>query len=728
MTRLRQFRFAGFVPVVLAALAVQASVVRAQPQAPQYSECRLDTLYPAGGQRGTTVKIELKGFKSGLTLPKDLVIDGPPGVTPKELKPVSGGALEATLEIAANAPVGRRWLRVLNERSGLTNFAYFVVSSLPERLEVEPNNDVSLAEAVQLPVVVNGRINPAADLDLFRFAGKSGQKLTAAIAAHALDVHGQGRNYGIADFSLELLDANGRTLAAAEDTLGFDPLIEHTLSYDGDYFVRVQLLNYQGFPEAVYRLTLGETPYITTAFPPGYRRGTPAEIELFGPNVPPGTKRIVGQTAPASPAGADLAAGLTVWSGDAGAAWDPAYIQRHIAIDQDGVSGLDLPIVVGDLPEAIEAEPNDDRQQATALSMPITMNGRFDRPQDADWYSVRLEAQQKVRFEIVAQRYLRSPVDTLLQIFDAQGLPLAENDDEAFEPGYESYHDFKTTDSMLVFTAPAAGVYSLKVSEQSGVGGVRAVYRLTASTEQPDFRLTHFPDAVPIWGPGSTACVLVRIDRVAGFNEDVELSVEGLPTGWSSRAATSLASRPERPYNTYQFKVFLSITAPADALTGTSVPFRIVGRAKQADGKMLERHSLPLSLMYTSDTGFFRASPVSRAAVAKPQGPWLEAMSQEVSIAQGGTGAVLVKVHEAGDHKEMPIVVNLATAGVACGMITPRNLPIKDGQVEVPLKIPPEFPPGTYGITLAQTWGSDIRGGMPGPCTALVKLTVLPAK
>jgi hypothetical protein len=76
----------------------------------------------------------------------------------------------------------------------------------------------------------------------------------------------------------------------------------------------------------------------------------------------------------------------------------------------------------------------------------------------------------------------------------------------------------------------------------------------------------------------------------------------------------------------------------------------------------------------------------------------------------------------------MPLVVNLATAGVACNLGTPKNLPIQDGLVAVPITLVPEIPPGTYGITVAQTWRSDIRIGMPGPCTRLIKLTVLPAK
>jgi hypothetical protein len=703
-----------------------------QSQAPSYEECRLDTIFPPGGQRGTSVKVEFKGLNSGFTGPRDIIIDGPPGITVTDLNLVNGSTVHATLNIAADAPLGRRWLRVLNERSGLTNVAHFVVSNLLERSEVEPNNDTAKAEVVPLPLVVNGRINPAADLDVFRFSGKQGQKLVAAVAAHALDIHGQYRNYGIADFSLELFDAAGRTLATAEDTIGFDPVIYHVLPADGDYFVRVQLLNFQGFAEAVYRLTLGEVPYVTGVFPPGYRRGTPTEVQLLGFNIPDRTTRILapspGSALDASPAGPGVSDSNRKprWNGLEGETWNPAYTLRHMALDAAGSSGLDVPLVVGDLPESIEIEPNDETRQAASFSIPGTVNARFDKPNDADWYSVRLEALQKIQLEVVAQRYLRSPVDTLLQVYDAKGQLVVENDDEQFDPNYEQFHDFKTTDSKLSFTAPAAGEYFVKVTEQSGASGPRAVYRLTIQPELGDFRLTHFPDAVPIWGPGSTACVLVRTDRFAGFKEEVELKVEGLPAGWSTSSATSQATTPERPYQTHQLKVFLTITAPPDAVVGTAVPFRIIGRAKQPDGSVLEHSSLPLTLFYTSDTGFFRATPVSRVAVAKSQGPWLERVTPELSIPRGGTGKVLVKVHGAGDAKEMPVVVNLATASVACGLTTPRNLPIVDGQVEVPITLDPELPAGVYGITVAQTWRSDIRIGMPGPCTALIKLIVLP--
>lgn len=673
--------------------------------APQYADCRLDSVFPNGGQQGTTVTVTFRGQAYALNPPRNVIIDGPPGITLKELKEGEKGTVVGTLEIAADASPGRRWLRIVNDRSGLTNFAQFVVGRLPEMLEVEPNNELAKATVVTTPVVVNGKIDPKADIDCIKFAGKAGQKLVAAIAAFSLEIHGQYKDYGLADFSLELLDTDGRTLAAAEDTLGFDPLIEHTLPRDGDYFVRVTMLNFGGYPDAVYRLTLGEVPYPIGAFPSGLQRGTKAEVELFGPNVPAGTKRRLKADA------------------------DPTFPLQYLALNDLPNSGLDIPLAIGDFAEHLEAEPNNNREHAQPISCPATVNARFAEPNDADWYRISLAAGQKVWFDVIAQRFTESPVDTLLQVFDATGKMLAENDDDPHDPEYESFHHFRTTDSKLLFTAPAAGEFFVKLTEQSGLSGQRAVYRLTVSEAKPDFHVRHFPDAVPIWGPGSTAAVVVKVDRLADFNDDVECSIEGLPEGWKSSSAVSLGRKPERFYNNYQRKVFLTITAPADAPLATVVPFRVIGRAKRGE-ETVEHRSWPLTLFYTSDIGFFRASQQTRAAIAKPQGPWLElAGVTELKLKPGGTATLPVKVlGAASDLKAMPIVINLATNGVAAGLVTPQNVPIKDGIAEVPIKIPAEMPIGTFHIVAAQTWGSDIRVGMPGPCTPPVKMIVEPAK
>ena len=77
--------------IVVLAFAVTARFSEAQPQAPVYDECRLDSIFPNGGRRGTTVQVEFRGYGSGLTGPLQVLIDGPPGVTVKELKSINAG-------------------------------------------------------------------------------------------------------------------------------------------------------------------------------------------------------------------------------------------------------------------------------------------------------------------------------------------------------------------------------------------------------------------------------------------------------------------------------------------------------------------------------------------------------------------------------------------------------------------------------------------------------------
>ncbi len=43
---------------------------------------------------------------------------------------------------------------------------------------------------------------------------------------------------------------------------------------------------------------------------------------------------------------------------------------------------------------------------------------------------------------------------------------------------YECHQDYRTTDSKLLITAPAAGDFFVKISDQNGTDGPRAIYRL----------------------------------------------------------------------------------------------------------------------------------------------------------------------------------------------------------------------------------------------------------
>jgi hypothetical protein len=435
-------------------------------------------------------------------------------------------------------------------------------------------------------------------------------------------------------------------------------------------------------------------------FPAGGRRGKQVDIEIAGPNVPPNTRRSI--TAPDSPFHwQSVGAGLVL------------------------TDGRDLPFLVGDLAEQTESEPNDSRDKAIALPAEgVTFNGRFDRTGDADWYRITLKKGQGTLLELAAQRHLRSPVDTSLLVTDAAGKTLAENDDGALFAG-QCEHDFPSADSRLEFTAPADGDYFVRVADQAGASGPRAVYRLTAAPLVPDFRLHQWPDAVPVWGPGSTAAFVVQVQRWGGLKGDLRIRIEGLPAGWRGSTVIASAVNYYAPRHGLNQKVLLTITAPPDAKVGTTAEFRAIGTIEEG-GRVIERTAYPQTLFGSSHTDrmHLRYSPIARAAVAPPLDTRLETTAKELTVTVGGTVTIPVKVHRAG---ETMIAVTLSVDGEtpAAGSAWRTQVTVKpeETEVSIPLEVK-EKRPGTYGIVVSRGWATDLRVGRPGPCTELILLHI----
>ena len=63
----------------------------------------------------------------------------------------------------------------------------------------------------------------------------------------------------------------------------------------------------------------------------------------------------------------------------------------------------------------METEPNNSPKELTPLPLSTISNGRFLEENDEDWFELELTKEQPISIEILAQRYLRSPVDTLIE-------------------------------------------------------------------------------------------------------------------------------------------------------------------------------------------------------------------------------------------------------------------------------------------------------------------------
>ena len=289
---------------------------------------RLNSLFPAGGQLGTTVEIAIQG--SDLEGAHSLIIEGEPGIT-AQLYPVGGevdethkpvfeancgqchelrspnnrsmtpaqweatvqrmitekgaeisteaqtqivayltsaarasGGLTAQLSIAPDASIGLREVRVVGKHGTSTAWP-FEVSQTPDVLETESNNTPETATIIELPSLINGLINPGGDEDYYVFSGDKGQRCVFSVNAYRLNNISQQ----FFNPTLSLFDAKMVELARSNGFYSLDPLLDITLPADGFYVLRIRDLLHRGNPDSVYRLTGGVLPYNTYLFPAG---------------------------------------------------------------------------------------------------------------------------------------------------------------------------------------------------------------------------------------------------------------------------------------------------------------------------------------------------------------------------------------------------------------------------------------------------------------------------
>jgi len=122
-----------------------------------------------------------------------------------------------------------------------------VADDTPRVVEKEPNEGFATAQPVPVPCVVEGVIGREKDVDVFKFAGKAGEKVKVEIEAARLG--------SPLEAILTVYDPAGRVLGA-DATGAPDPAVAVTLPRDGPYCVAVIDANDFGGPAFAYRLVV----------------------------------------------------------------------------------------------------------------------------------------------------------------------------------------------------------------------------------------------------------------------------------------------------------------------------------------------------------------------------------------------------------------------------------------------------------------------------------------
>jgi hypothetical protein len=469
----------------------------------------------------------------------------------KQRNPQIAELVRLRVTVAPDAALGLRELRIVG-RSGVSNPIRFQIGSWAEcREEESSDRRVDGGVLKSLPIVVNGQILPG-DVDRFRFRGKKGQELVAATSARELIPYLADAVPGWFQAVLALYDTEGHELAFADDfRFHPDPVLHFVLPEDGEYILEIRDSIFRGREDFVYRIALGELPFVTSIFPLGGCVGTRTEVEVEGWNL--SVDRLV----------------LDETDGEAGV--------RAVRIADGEDLSNPVPFSVDPRWDCLEIEPNDAPDSAQPILREMTVNGRIEHPGDVDVFRIEGRAGEEIVVEVEARR-LNSPLDSMLRLTDERGGEIAVNDDfEDRGAGLTTHH----ADSRLSLTLPADGSYYLRLVDVQQQGSAAHAYRLHVRPRRPDFELRVVPSSINI-APAGTVPLTIHALRRDGFEGEIELGLEGKSRGFTLSGGWV----PEG-----QDRVRLTLTAPA-AGSKDPVPLQLEGRAT-IEGREVRHRAIP---------------------------------------------------------------------------------------------------------------------------------------
>lgn len=552
--RLRAVSLPSCLLLAFALHAAAPSTVWADPPGISY-------IFPAGGQRGTTVKFRVGGLCLHGECPLEMLgpgvkaseqlrqvdttwFEGPvipqPASQQKEDYPKDYGG---QVEIAADAPLGLRGWRVWTSQ-GATPSLKFVIGELPEVVENESEAKPAHVP-VTLPVTINGRIFPREEIDTWSFEAKAGTPIHLVVDAARLG--------SPLDARLEVLDPKGGRVAESEPvSAGLDPQLSFTASVDGRYQVRIHDLEFEGLQHYIYRLSITTGPRISWVWPLGGKAGTPVTFEWGAA----GTGAVASKVSKAEytlPAAAGEAAHRFTIDGQPA---NPVWLEADT------------------LAEHLETEPANDKVEGLApIALPAVLNGRIGARGDADHWMFEAKKGDEWELDLRGAR-LGSPLDAVLSVLGPDGKEIGRSDDI-----------LGSTDAYFKFKASADGLYVARVAEQFGSrGGPDYGYRLRVDRPgTPDFDIVLTSDAVTV-ERGKEFKLKVDVRRRGGFEGEIALELEGLPAGITLTGNKIPAKQMQTQIG---FKA-----EPTAAITSVRVTLK--GTAEIAGQKVSRTASLPL--------------------------------------------------------------------------------------------------------------------------------------
>jgi hypothetical protein len=533
------------------------------PQAdPEDNGPLLLSVSPLTVQRGISLKVEVRGNRldgvdalwsndSGITgrvlnveEVQDLI---KPRVRPsqQEIKPIPVFRVLIDLQIDAATRAGVHSLRLVSHR-GVSNAFSFPVVDAPVAVEgATSHQTIEQAQPATFPGFISGKIGEPGEVDFYSFQAKKGQALRfEVVEGQRFDPWADAGKFAA---ELALYHAAGswfdshrptRVLFEEErssDLMPANPGGSYNFSEDSEYFLQVAGLFGQGCADCTYQVRA----FPSAALPGSTSQTQPVRSEWLERSLERRltddwtkdleARAVKGPEAPAK----ELPSGQA------------SFVRVVASPEPPQVKTSSHPVAV------LEHEPNDQASQSESISIPAVIEGTIARPGDLDNFRLKVEAGQKLAFEVETPDARPPYFNPRIGVVDSQDRELFSN----VERRLSMYNNNAVAEVYLKGAQPKAthsferaGEYVLQVRDiTSRYGNPNYRYRILVRPQIPHLgeisvipkeNLDATPDAVKrsevnrlnLARNAPKKLVLVA-SYEEGFTGDLSFSFTGLPEG-----------------------------------------------------------------------------------------------------------------------------------------------------------------------------------------------------
>lgn len=660
--------------VSAAAMVLSSSALAGSP--------RLIHVHPAAAPRGGEIEMELKG--NNLADAREFLFDAP-GFTVSEIRPPDEkekNRILAKIKVAPEVALGEHPFRVITQ-SGISDVRLLYVTPFPMVAEAkeEKGKPAPGPLPVALGTTVYGHV-PNEDVDQYEVEAKKGQRISVEVIATRLQTQ------QIFDTSLTISKADGTLISEIDDGAFTrqDPVVSVLAPEDGKYIVAVKDSTNSGQGDCAYVMNIGSFPRPLAVYPAGGKAGEEVKFTFLGDATGPMQRTIKLPEKPTDH--------LDLFVEDGQPAPQPNFAR------------------VSPFGNVLEVEPNNDVNTPTPVpgDVPFAANGIIEQKGDVDCF--KFNAKKGLDYDInVYARQLRSPLDSVIDVYDLKGNRSGGNDDSG---GIDSYVRWK---------APADGEFVITIRDQLFRGGPTYTYRIEVTPVTPRVN-AWLPEmvinssqerrAIPV-PKGNRYATMVRVKR-QDVGGDLNLQPEGLPDGVSFSGGFMDKSVDTIPM------VFDAKGDAALAAKAVAVSSRFIEEDKAKVPSYVE-HSVDVAENGNQKAYYTILEHNLAVAVTEEVPVTIELAQPKVPLLQNGSMNLRVHADRKADFKG-PISIALLYGPPGIG--SPGTVPIKEGENDGQIQI------SANGNAQLGKWKICVVGSIDTPkgpvfiSTQLVELEVTP--